>query len=345
MSRGTPRGDDKEGGKNMEAAVRTANVKRMDDDLRRMLSEWFSAGILELRRITYDDTPAAIIEKIARKEAVHPLRSVDDLRARLGPGRRCFAFFHPSLPGEPLVYVHVALMPKVAQTMEEIEELCSEPTRNTEGPQAAVFYSITSTQPGLGGVDLGNFLIKRVVEVLRSEFPGIETFSTLSPLPGFRRWLAERVVLAEESEQFADAGGAPLIDDIEREVLMAPLKCNSPLDVPAALLDALNGPWHREEGLSEALCPILMRLAARYLALEKRRGRPLDGVARFHVRNGAEMFRLNYLADTSRRGMRNGAGIMVNYRYRLDTIEENHAAYEAEGIVPVCEGISRWLNH
>ena len=244
-------------------------------------------------------------------------------------------------------------MPFTPEAMEQIEKHCAEPTGGAswdgEDPPsfasgtAAVFYSITSTQPGLVGVELGNFLIKRVVEVLRTEFPGsVGSFVTLSPIPGFRRWLSKKLRLAgEELKTFADAD---LLTDAEKGTLRGALGCDCERDVPAALLDILDTPWHRDEGLSESLRPVLMRLAARYLAVERHRGQPLDPVARFHVRNGAEMYRLNFLADRSRRGMHGGAGIMVNYRYRLNRIEENHAAYEEDGLVPVMKGVMRWLH-
>lgn len=314
-----------------EDAAIVLRLKEMDNDLKTLLATLFLQPILELRRITYEDTPAAIIEKIAMKEAVHPLRSLDDLRTRLGPNRRCFAFFHPSLKDEPLVFVHVALLPLIPETMEDIDEYSS------DSPGVATFYSITNTQPGLSGVDLGNFLIKRVVEELQMEFPDIKTFCTLSPIPRLHKWIESKL---SQDKKFFDS---TLLNDYEMQTLSNVLGC--PVEsASSALVEFLkDSMWYEQTEKAEAVKPVLMKLAAHYLAKEKHRGRPIDGVAKFHVRNGAEMYRLNYLADKSRKGIHNNAGMMINYRYALDTIEKNSIAYESNGIVPVKEGVSKWI--
>ena len=312
-------------------AVLVYQLKEMNNNLRLLLGTLFLQPILELRRITYESTPAAIIEKVAMKEAVHPLQSLDDLRIRLGPSRRCFAFFHPSLPNEPLVFVHVALLPLIPETMEDIDNYYD------DAPDVATFYSITNTQPGLNGVDLGNFLIKRVVEELQVEFPGIKTFCTLSPVPRLRKWIESKL---SQEEKFFDYS---LLTNDEMSTLADILQC-SVESAPSALVELLKDvSWYHQKEKVDALKPILMKLSAHYLAKEKHRGRPIDGVAKFHIRNGAEMFRLNYLADKSRKGMHNNVGMMINYRYDLDTIDKNNVAYESSGVIPVKEGVSKWL--
>jgi len=306
-------------------------LKQMDNDLKTLLATLFLQPILELRRITYEHTPAAIIEKVAMKEAVHPLRSLDDLRTRLGPNRRCFAFFHPSLPDEPLIFVHVALLSLIPETMEDIDSFAS------DNPSVAAFYSITNTQPGLSGVDLGNFLIKQVVEEMQVEFPGIKSFCTLSPIPRLRKWIESKLT---QEEKFFDS---TLLDDKEMQILANTLDCSDG-SAPSTLVELLKeASWYEETERADALKPILMKLAAHYLVKETHRGKPIDGVAKFHVRNGAQMFRLNYLADKTRKGMHNSAGMMINYRYDLDTIEKNTAAYESNGAIPVKEGVGKWL--
>ena len=290
-----------------------------------------------MRRITYDQTPASIIEKIAKKEAVHPLRSLTDLRTRLGPDRRCFAFFHPSFKDEPLVFVHVALCSDgIPESMDDLDSAAS----NTAlaKPTVATFYSITSTQPGLKGVDLGNVLIKRVVQSLQAEYPTLQTFSTLSPIPRFRKWLQQKVNIPSDSTFAHD-----LFSRKETEQLQKILKSHSLTDVPKDLFSLLeDNTWYESQEIALALKPILLRLAAYYLTVETHRGKILDNVARFHIKNGAEMYRLNYLADISRKGMHNSSGIMINYLYNLDTIEKNQTNYELKKIIPICDGVAKW---
>ena len=306
-------------------------LRQLDSDLKALLSTLFLQPMLELRRISYESTPACVIEKIARKEAVHPLQSLDDLRTRLGPDRRCFAFFHPSLPDEPLVFVHVGLLSQVPESMSAIESL------STSKPNVATFYSITNTQPGLSGIDLGNFLIKRVVAELQRDFPGISIFCTLSPIPRFIKWLEHKLLGKEKSFD------SSLLNECDLESLANILACSTE-SAPAALVQLLKDPtWFENEDVATALKPPLMKLAAHYLSVEKHRGKPIDGVAKFHCRNGAEMFRLNYLANTSRKGMHNSAGMMINYRYDLDTIEVNNMEYESGGAITVQDGVSKWL--
>jgi malonyl-CoA decarboxylase len=272
----------------------------IERDFRHLLGSWFNRGFLVLRPIDWQ-TPAAVLEKIILYEAVHQIDSWEELRRRVDPpDRRCFAFFHPSMPDEPLIFVEVALMREIPGSIQGVLA----PERRKLAPSeatVAVFYSISNCQPGLAGVSFGAFLIKQVADDLARELPGLSTFVTLSPVPGFARWLRE--------EAEADRQGEA-----------------------AALVETMGEPgWYRNDG-AEAARPRVLALAAQYL-LDARRadGQPPDPVARFHLGNGAELAAIHWPADTSQNGLEKGAGVMVNYRYRLDRIEANHEAYAAEG--------------
>ena len=275
-------------------------------DLMHLLSSWFNRGFLVLRRIDWQ-TPAAILDKIIAYEAVHEIQGWDDLRRRLDPvDRRCFAFFHPSLVDEPLIFVEVALSDAIPNN---IQSLLQERAKlaSVHEPTTAVFYSISNCQEGLRGISFGNFLIKQVVEDLVKERPSLKTFVTLSPVPDFADWLAE--VLGEE--------GSGLVSPAERAQLAL-------LDEPHWVLGAE----------ADALRPLLLRLAAHYFLRAKLdNGRPADPVARFHLGNGARLERINWLGDTSPKGLREAHGLMCNYRYEPRDIEKNHEAYENEAVV------------
>jgi malonyl-CoA decarboxylase len=287
----------------------------VDNDFIHLFSSWFNRGFLVLRRIDWS-TPASILEKIIRYEAVHEIRDWEDLRRRIDlPDRRCYAFFHPALVDDPLIFVEVALTREIPGAIAPIlsdkrEEI--EPARAT----TAVFYSITNCQRGLAGVTFGHFLIKQVVEVVSREMPRISAFVTLSPAPNFATWLkCER----------ADAASRAL-DEEDREALAA--------------LDRPN--WWREPALSATIREPLLRAAAwYYLRARDRRGLPADAVARFHLGNGARLERLNWLGDTSDRALQQSCGLMVNYLYDLDYIEENHEAYAQQHAVVAAGAVSR----
>ena len=332
---------------------RLTKLQNVERGIKTILTSLFRPGVLQLRRMTYDKTPASIIEQIALKEAVHPVQSLHDLRTRLGPGRRCFAFFHPALPDKPLVFVHVALLEEMPKSMEDLQ---SASEFSESKATCAAFYSISNSEQGLAGVDLGNHLIKSVVQVLRSDFPPMQ-FCTLSPIPKFRTWLGEKIARYHEGllklqEQNHGIGNDNLdvalkfIDDsfitrAEYEQLRGIFSSESPL------LDPLDHAVTHRNGSDIAslnhLQPLLMKLAAYYLTIETHHGRPICPVAKFHVRNGAEMYRLNFMADRSKKGLRSSFGIMVNYRYQLDEIEENHVRYEIGGDISVKDGVKCWL--
>jgi malonyl-CoA decarboxylase len=293
----------------------------LDADIRALLAAWFDVGFLELRRIDWH-SPANLLEKLVGYEAVHEIRSWRDLKNRLDSDRRCYAFFHPRMPDEPLIFVEIALVKGLAG---DVRALLDEkaPLQDPGAADTAIFYSISNCQQGLAGISFGNFLIKRVVAELSSEFRNIKTFATLSPIPGFRRWLDARL------------GDEALLSADEKASLTTALGA-APEGHPLARLLARKA-WHRDEALAEAAKPILLKLCARYLlaeSAEARSGeakRARDPVAHFHLTNGAQAERLNWLADRSDKGFRESAGLMVNYLYDLDAIEANHEAYVGTG--------------
>ncbi|HXZ01389.1 MAG TPA: malonyl-CoA decarboxylase [Stellaceae bacterium] len=297
-------------------------------DLKALLASWFDVGFLEITRITWD-APAALLEKLIIYEAVHEIRSWADLKNRLEADRRCFGYFHPRMPEEPLIFVEVALVRGMADSIQSLLDETA-PVGDPKAADTAIFYSISNCQRGLAGISLGDFLIKRVVDNLAAELPHLKTYATLSPVPGFRAWLDKRI--PEEGEA--------LLVPAERKAMAQLL----PADLAAqGLGDLLARPrWYAEEPVAEALRAPLLRLAARYLLTEKTpRGRTLDTVAHFHLTNGARMERLNWLADLSPKGIQQSAGIMMNYLYRLDEIEANHEAYTGEGRVAASAGLLR----
>jgi malonyl-CoA decarboxylase len=275
----------------------------LEDELLRELTAWFDVGFLELKRIDWN-SPANILEKLMAYEAVHEIASWADMKNRLDQDRRIYAFFHPRLKDEPLVFVEVALTEEIAGNVQVLLDQAA-PVTDVKRARAAMFYSISSTQNGLRGISFGNFLIKRVVEDLKRDFPKLSHFATLSPIPGFAAWLA---------------------------------KTNY---VPQALREALAKPWDQDAGLSSAMRAPLMGLAAHYLMSVAKDGRPQDPVARFHLGNGARIERLNWLADQSAKGFKQSHALMVNYLYELDDIEANIEAFEAEGTIPANGRVKR----
>ncbi|MBV9654060.1 MAG: malonyl-CoA decarboxylase [Acetobacteraceae bacterium] len=303
-------------------------LKSLDSDLRHLFGSWFNRGFLQIRRIDWQ-TPAAVLEKIITYEAVHEIQGWEDLRRRLAPDRRCFGFFHPALPGEPLIFVEVALTRGLASAVQPLltrdvpEEQQKADAANAD---TAIFYSISNCQDGLRGVSFGNFLIKQVVEELKTELPSLRQFSTLSPVPSFRRWLERRVkdhpdadpLTAEE--EFALTAVAPT----QREEKTG----------TALLLDlARSDEWWNNPALAEALREPLVRLCAGHLVASGSRSRGGDPVARFHLGNGARLERINWLGNTAPRGFRESFGIMVNYLYDPDSIEANHEVFVRDGYV------------
>ena len=278
----------------------------VDADLAHLLGSWFNRGFLTLQRIDWR-TPALVLEKLMRYEAVHEIQGWRDLRRRLQSDRRCYAFFHPALPDEPIIFIEVALTKAMSSEVQPLLDPDS-PVVDPAGASCAIFYSITNCQEGLRGISFGNFLIKQVAEDLSREFPRLNIFATLSPIPGFRRWLAET---AATQAQLAEIAGA--LDEAD---------------------------WAQRAPPGSRLQAELTRLCAHYLQYAKQGKDPADSVARFHLSNGARMERINWLADSSKAGMARSAGLMVNYVYRLKDVERNHEAYANKRAVVASPGLS-----
>ncbi len=299
----------------LDAMDHRDDLAAIDNDFVHLFSSWFNRGFLVLRRIDWS-TSAAILEKIIRYEAVHEIRDWDDLRRRIDPpDRRCYAFFHPALVDDPLIFVEVALtreMPAAIAPVLADRRDVADPERAT----TATFYSITNCQRGLNGVSFGHFLIKQVVEEVSREVPRVSTFVTLSPAPNFSEWLKR-----ERAQEASLALG-----DEDREALAA-------LDNPD---------WWRTPDIAESLREPLLRAAAwYYMRARNGRGLPIDAVARFHLGNGARLERLDWLGDTSERALAQSHGLMVNYLYDLDYIERNHEAYAQQHAVVAANSVSR----
>jgi malonyl-CoA decarboxylase len=295
----------------MDSLDHREDLRAVDDDFVHLFSSWFNRGFLVLRRIDWS-TPAIVLEKIIRYEAVHEIRDWEDLRRRIArPDRRCYAFFHPALVDEPLIFVEVALTRDIPSAITPILAKEREVVE-IDKARTATFYSISNCQRGLAGVSFGNFLIKQVVEEVSRERPKLSTFVTLSPVTNFRRWL-NRERAEESSAALTEADKAAL-----------------------ALLD--QSCWWRDENTAAQVKDSVMRAAAWYFMRARNdRGMPLDSVARFHLGNGARLERINWLADTSERAIAQADGLMVNYLYDVDEIEKNHEAY-AEGRTVVASG-------
>ncbi|MGY6251585.1 malonyl-CoA decarboxylase [Bosea thiooxidans] len=287
----------------------------VDRDFVHLLGSWFNRGFLVLKRIDWT-TAANILEKIIRYEAVHTIQNWDDLRNRLAPGdRRCFAFFHPQMGDEPLVFVEVALtreIPEAIAPLLDLERTALPAARAT----TAVFYSISNCQAGLKGISFGNFLIKQVVEELKRELPGLTSFVTLSPVPGFMGWLG-RMLKADDADR-------PALDWQELAALQDPGWSARPASADKNKL--------REAGLAAA---------AWYFLEAKAGGKPLDPVARFHLGNGARLERINWRGDVSANGLRQAGGLMVNYLYELGAIETNHEAFVQNGVIAASQAVRK----
>jgi malonyl-CoA decarboxylase len=302
----------------LDAIAHRDDLRVIDNDFVHLFSSWFNRGFLVLRRIDWS-TSAAILEKIIRYEAVHEIQDWDDLRRRIdAPDRRCYAFFHPALVEEPLIFVEVALTreiaPAIAPILSDKRDLI-EPQRAT----TAVFYSITNCQRGLAGVTFGHFLIKQVVEEVSREVSRVSTFVTLSPAPNFAAWL--------KRERANEASLA--LDEEDRNALAA--------------LDREN--WWRVPELAEEIREPLLRAAAWYYVRGRNgRGLPVDAVARFHLGNGARLEQLNWLGDTSERALAQSCGLMVNYLYDLDYIEKNHEAYAQQHAIVASSAVTRLVH-
>lgn len=314
---------DKDQDQDKEITIETIRyLKDLDANLKQNMTEWFSMSFLRLERVTMD-MPGHVLDKIVQGEKVHPIESFDSLRQRLGDGRRCYAFFHPSLPRIPLAFVHVALLSGIADRMDVITGDDASSAHENKA-DSAIFYSISSTQAGLSGVDLGNFLIKNVAKDIQKELPNVCHYSTLSPVPGLTGWMKRRGV------QLLREGNISNVDTTAGQ-RVANLLEEKKHNVRARDLDVED-------------CTIVGQAAAHYLYNEKLRGRIMCPVGNFHVRNGAEAWRLNvHGGDHTERGALSSYGIMVNYKYNLDQVEENNERYVLSGDVKIGDGFDEWL--
>lgn len=360
-------------------------LRLMSGELSDLLSLWFSAGFLRLERVTWD-SPTSILQKISEYEAVHPVRNWIDLKNRVGLYRRCYMFSHSCLPGEPLVILHVALVPDISSSIQEIilktshspfsqrsSPSSDEPNAPTasklfnpssfsrfntatfEDPNridAAVFYSISSTQKGLNGIDLGHAMIQQVAGALRADFEKMSQFSSLSPIPNFTEYLLttiQSIQRKDESKNYQslwqnNASFSRLQTYVEGNNKYAAANEPSEGVFWQRMIQILrSGDWFRDETLVELLEQPLMRVCAHYLHNEKRRGYALNSVANFHLKNGAVMWRLNWLADISSRGISNSCGMMINYRYFLENTEDNSQTYLNEKHIVAGEQFLKWL--
>jgi malonyl-CoA decarboxylase len=301
----------------MDALGNRDDLSAVDEDFVHLFSSWFNRGFLVLRRIDWS-TPAIVLDKIIRYEAVHQISDWNDLRRRIdSPDRRCYAFFHPALVDDPLIFVEVALTRDIPDAIGPIlsrEREAIEPDK----ARTAVFYSISNCQRGLAGVSFGSFLIKQVVEEITREMPKLATFVTLSPVTNFAAWLAR-----ERAQENSAA-----LNEVDKAVLAA-------LDEPG---------WWRDAEKAERLRDPLLRAAAWYfLRARTGRGLPVDAVARFHLGNGARLERINWFADTSDKALAQAHGLMVNYLYDLDDIEKNHEAFAESRTVAASATVQRLM--
>lgn len=365
----------------------SSSLRPLADSIKTSLSEWFSVGMLQLRRLTWEGTPAAFLEKIVRGEAIHPYKGqdnssggwVDDLKRRLAvEDRRVHAFFHPAMPDEPLMVLHAALLGgEDTAPPDNINTLLDHPSssrvvQEVTHPHTAVFYSISSLQPGLQGIQMGDYLIKLVSHQLLQEFPTtLKTLITLSPIPNFSKWLKHHYkcgtlklpssVLAMGRKEmdvlinaYAGESYTSVIEGEEEEEENGGGEDSSSSSRRALFWWALNSHcWMSNKQIEAIIKPAVMHLAARYLAIEKRRGFALDPVANFHLRNGAELHNLVWRAATpspsttshtsTNRVMDQSYGIMANYLYRLEDVAKNNAEYLEKEIIAVGEQVKEML--
>lgn len=286
------------------------DLAALDYDIRHLLSSWFNPGFLKMHQVDWR-SPAHVLEKIIQHEAVHAIDGWDDLRRRLQPDRRCFAFFHPQLPDEPLIFVEVALLSDIPTAIGPLVDKKSTPAESSKF-KVACFYSISNCEPGLRGVSLGNFLIKRVADQLKAELPSLKTFVTLSPIPGFVEWMTRGADLTVLTELPAVASR------YEKAMQTISLKGRTWAQRITEGWTPANGSEQEKEALI-TLCSIYL------LHYSTRRGG--SPVAKFHLGNGAKLNRINWAADLSKKGLRESAGLMVNYLYDLDEIESNQEKF------------------
>jgi len=284
-------------------------LKPLEVDLKLLLTTWFNPGFLVLRKLDWE-TEASVLEKIIRYETVHNIGNWNDLKQRLTKNRQCFAYFHPALEDDPIIFVEVALTKGIVGS---VQAILTDNDHNTKR-NTAIFYSINNCQRGLKRIPLGNFLIKMVATEIAKENPEIKTFSSLSPVTGFAEWL-KTVLLSNKNNLF----------ERDSEILKM----------------ALNRGWHKNPTLVRRIKKPMMKACYHYLVNEKQKGRPVNSVARFHFGNGAELYRINWMGNSSEHGLADSFGIMVNYFYNLKTLEFNHENYMVHGGLAVSKSVKK----
>lgn len=295
----------------LDALRDNKGLKAVDNDLLHLLRSWFNRGFLEIKRIDLE-TPALVLEKLIEYESVHEIEDWADLHRRLEEDRRCFGFFHPVMPFEPLIFVEVALTNEISTNVSEL--LKEEVNGGNKTPTTAIFYSINNCLKGLRGVSFGNLLIKQVVEKLEREISSIKTYATLSPIPGFNKWIDKS------------------LDELDF------LENNEKAEIRAALEFPTSAVLN-EKGLKKNI----LGLCAYYLLKVKRGGKPVCPVARFHLGNGATLGRINWQADASENGLKQSMGIMVNYIYDKATLAQNHEAFEQQNSIICAADVRQFL--
>ena len=294
----------------LKALEKLPHLRAVDADMRRVFMSWFNRGFLQLQRIDWG-TSAAVLEKLISYESVHEVQSWAGLRRRLAADRRCFAFFHPALPEEPLIFVQAALVNGMSDTIAPLLDE-NTPLLDPAAADNVIFYSINNCLEGLKGISFGNFLIKQVATELAREFPAIKLFSTLSPMPSFTHAMRDSEVFSEarltsilgdDAEKICNAAGENSVVKAVSEVLADPIRYKA----------IITGP--------------LIRLGLAYLVCAKQDDKPYDPVAYFHLSNGARLEKINAFANTSPRGLQESVGLMVNYRYIPEDFESNHEKF------------------
>ncbi len=300
-------------------------LQALDVEMEYMFSTWFDVGFLDLRRISWD-SPASLIERLIKYEAVHDIKSWADVKNRLDSDRRCYGFFHPRLPDDPLIFVEVALLHEIAGGIAPLLDE-SAAVEDLNKATTAIFYSISNTQTGLRGVSFGDSLIKRVVETLKQDFPRLKTFATLSPMPGFRAWLGK--------------GATEMLSQLDEKARLELARSMGTEDLTSTQF-LLGAEQASELDVKSPLRRMLLRCAAYYLSQVLNEGKPMDPVARFHLGNGARIERLNWLGDPSPKGLKQSYGMMVNYLYDIQRLDR-YRALLGQGKIPASSGVKEFL--
>lgn len=308
-------------------------LKKLDREIKNMLITYFDVNLLDLKEISWN-SPAIMLERIAGYEAVHKINTWQELKHRLSSNYKIYGFFHYRMPNDPLIFVEVAFTKGIARNIQQIIDVNFEKEKHSQiEADTAIFYSISATQKGLRGISFGNFLIKRVAKLISKEFPNIKKFSTLSPIPTYKKWLQKMLVEKDNV----------LLKDIEIEKIK---KFNNKKDVSDIISDIINQKdWHKNEVYTNILKQPLMRLCVHYLTTVKAKFRnsACDPVANFHLTNGAKILHINWLGDISENGFSQSLGIMVNYEYRTDMIAKNHEDYLTKGYIHISSDVKSWL--